>query len=214
MYNYNIVLFKDKKKKRIIKKFVTLERAKDYFNKLLEESNNTFFEVLYENGEKCTYEIAIVELNSKQTDHVYMTDKMGRQIRVRTNEDGFNIMEIQPFLKEEKIFDQQELKKISVNDFIKKYLKKTEVKIVSVLNNKVIVQKDDDFKLFSMKNELDSLRFVESLSKFFLKEKRTDCMFITDTSTPQKKYLISILISKGFDKNNLYRKYTTFPQSK
>jgi len=213
MEKYNIVLFKNKKKKRIIKKFVILENAKSFYNKMIKDNEDILFEIRYEGGKECKYELALVEVGKNQKYDVYTTDELGRNIRVKLNEEGFNIMEIKPFLKEEKIYDIQKNKKLTSKEFISEYLKKSDVKLISVLNNKVIVQKDDKINLFSLKNEIDSIRFVESLSKFFIKEKRSDCMFITDTSTPQKKYLLSILENYGFDKKILYRKYTTFPSS-
>ena len=48
MENYLVVLFKNKKRKRIIKKFVTLSRAKSFFNKLMEQSDDVIFEVVIE----------------------------------------------------------------------------------------------------------------------------------------------------------------------
>ena len=53
MSNYLVVLFKNKKKKKIIKKFITLSRAKNYFDGLIEKSNEVIFEVLVENGKEC-----------------------------------------------------------------------------------------------------------------------------------------------------------------
>jgi hypothetical protein len=91
-------------------------------------------------------------------------------------------------------------------------LKNDTLKVVSVLNNKIIVQKDDDIKLFSLKNEDDSMRFIESLSSYFLKNKRNDCLFVKDDSTPQRKYLLTLLSNSGYDKKVLYRKFTTFPR--
>ena len=83
--------------------------------------------------------------------------------------------------------------------------------MVSVLNNKVILQKDEEIDLFSLKNESECTRFVESLSSYFFKTKRGDCLFIKDCSSPQRKYLYSLLESNGFDKKALYRKFTTYP---
>ena len=71
---------------------------------------------------------------------------------------------------------------------------------------------DDDIKLFSLKNENDSMRFIESLSSYFLKNKRNDCLFVKDDSTPQRKYLLTLLSNSGYDKKVLYRKFTTFPR--
>jgi len=60
MSNYLVVLFKNKKKKKIIKKFVTLSRAKNYFEELINKSNEVIFEVLVENGKDCKFELALI----------------------------------------------------------------------------------------------------------------------------------------------------------
>ena len=94
-------------------------------------------------------------------------------------------------------------------------MKSDGLKMISVLNNKIVVQNDDDVKLFSCKNDTESSRFIDSLSLYFFKIKRGDCLFIKDSSTPQRKYLYSLLESKGYDKKVLYRKFTTYsPPSK
>ena len=42
--NYQIVLFKNKIKKKIINKFKTHKRANEFYESLLSESNNVLFE--------------------------------------------------------------------------------------------------------------------------------------------------------------------------
>ena len=88
------------------------------------------------------------------------------------------------------------------------------MKMVSVLNNKVVIQQEEKFYLFTLKNEQESSRFVDCLSLHFFKIKRGDCLFVKDYSSAQRKYLYGILESNGFSKKVLYRKFTTLPQSK
>ena len=82
--------------------------------------------------------------------------------------------------------------------------------MISKLNNKLLVQKDEEVFLFVLKNEFDCVRLINSMIERFVKLKRGDCMFINDTSPQQKKYLYKFLIEKGFDKKFLYRKETTY----
>ena len=63
-------------------------------------------------------------------------------------------------------------------------------------------------------SEFECQRFLEMLSNDFLKIRRTDCLFISDNSSPQRKYLLDLLSKNGFDKNILYRKFTTHPRPK
>jgi hypothetical protein len=213
MGNYIIVLFKNKKKKRIIKKFVTLSRAKKYFKQLSLDSNDVIFEVLVENGNECNFELGLIEMATNQSSPVYLTDDFGRSVKVKLEEEGMSMLEIVPYKEEELLYDVKKKTKITSQEFIKRYLKGDGLKMVSVLNNKVILQKDEEIDLFSLKNELECSRFVECISNHFFKIKRGDCLFIQDCSSPQRKYLYSLLESNGFDKKVLYRKFTTYPLS-
>jgi hypothetical protein len=84
--------------------------------------------------------------------------------------------------------------------------------MLSKLNNKIVLQNDDSFNLFTFKNNEDSERFINTLSELFIKEKRMDCIFVKDISTAQRKYLYEILITKGFPKKYLFRLSTTHPK--
>jgi hypothetical protein len=213
MENYIVVLFKNRKKKRIIKKFITFSRAKEFYEKLIKESNEILFEVKVEGGKECSYELGIVEMSSKQLLPIYTKDEFGRNIRVKLNEDGMTLFKIEPYRKEETIYDIKEGKKITMSKLIKKYLRGDGLKMISILNNKIVVQEDEKIHLFTLKSENESSRFVDCMSSYFFKIKRGDCLFVKDFSTPQRKYLYSLLESNGFDKKVLYRKFTTLPPS-
>ena len=209
-----IVLFKDKKKKKIIKKFITFKRAKQFYNKLLDKSKEVIFDVRFQSGKECKFELGLVELSSKQLIPVYMTDEFGRNIRVKLDEDGMTLFEITPFKKEELIFDIKQNKKITTEKLIRNYLKGDGMKMISSLNNKIVVQEEEKINLFTLKTESESERFIDCLSAHFFKIKRSDCLFVKDSSSPQRKYLYSLLEASGIDKKILYRKFTTLPQSK
>ena len=207
-----VVLFKNKTKKKIIKKFITFKRAKSFYDNLVKESNDVIFNVEVEAGKECKYEIGLVEMSSKQLVPVYMTDEFGRSVKVKLNEDGMTLFQINPYKKEELIYDIKEGKKITVQELIKKYLKGDGLKMVSVLNNKIVVQEEEKINLFTLKSEKESSRLVDCLSLYFFKIKRGDCLFIKDYSSSQRKYLYSLLESNGFNKRVLYRKFTYQPQ--
>ncbi len=113
-----------------------------------------------------------------------------------------------------KIILGRDKKKITTQAFIKKYLKGDGLKMISVLNNKIVLQEDEKIHLFTLKSESESSRFVDNLSSHFFKIKRGDCLFVKDYSTAQRKSLYTLLESAGIDKKILYRKFTTLPQSK
>lgn len=178
MENYIVVLFKNKKKKRIIKKFITFSRAKQFYEKLIKESNEVLFEIRVEAGKECNYELGIVEMSSKQLVPVYMTDEFGRNVKVKLDEDGMTLFKIQPYKKEETIYDIKEGKKITMSDLIKKYMKGDGLKMLSVLNNKIVLQEDEKIHLFTLKSESESTRFIDCMSLHFFKIKRGEETYI------------------------------------
>lgn len=212
MYNYMVILFKDKVRKKIINKFVTLKKATNFYDDLLKKSNEVLFEVKVENGKLVNYEIGIVEMSSKQLVPVYITDEMGRNMKVKLENENMTLFKISQYKKEETIFDLQKKEKINTNKLIKNYLKLDGMKMVYSLNNKIIIQLDDNFNLFSLKSEEESSRFIDSLSEYFFRIKRSDCLFVKDFSSAQRKYLFDLLNKNGVDKKILYRKFTTHPR--
>jgi hypothetical protein len=212
--NYLVVLFKNKVKKKIIKKFKTSNRANTFYESLLETSDSIIFDKQYENGFLCKYEIAILEKVSGTFLPVFLKDELGRNIKVNLEDNDFSIKKINPYHVDEFILDITLNKKINSKEFIKKYLNPSGFKLVSKLNNKIVVQNDDKFNLFTLKNDYDSSRFIDSISEFFMEQKRFDCMFVKDYSNAQRKYLYNLLIENGFSKSYLQRQTTTHPSVK
>jgi hypothetical protein len=109
-HNYLIVLFKNNVKKRIINKFKTHKRAKLVYKSKIKESSNIIFSRNYENGVKCEYELALVEVGDDGKD-LYSKDVFGRQNKIIVEGGEFSIINIEPYLVEEFILDYQTKKK-------------------------------------------------------------------------------------------------------
>lgn len=209
--NYQIVLFKNKTKKKIIKKFKTHKRANSYFESLMEQSDAVIFDKKYENGVECSYELALLEKTSGTFLPIFLKDEFGRKIKVSLDDDDFTILKIMKYKIEELFLDYSKNEKINLDKLFKTYLKEDGLKLISKLNNKIIIQNDDKFNLFTFKNDDDSLRFIDNVSEHFINEKRYDCMFVKDYTTSQRKYLYNLLEENGFQKNYLIRHSTTHP---
>ena len=209
--NYQIVLFKNKTKKKIINKFKTHKRANNYFESLISVSDSVIFDKKYENGVECSYELALIEKTSGTFLPIFLKDEFGRKIKVSLDDEDFTILKIMKYRIEESFLDYSKNKKITLNELLKTYLKQDGLKLISKLNNKIIIQNDDNFKLFTFKNNDDVIRFIDNLSSHFINEKRYDCMFVKDYTTSQRKYLYDLLVEHGFSKNYLIRHSTTHP---
>ena len=210
MNNYIIVLFKNKKKKKIIKGYKSEKRAFDKFKSLV-KTNNIEFDVQYENAEKCKFELALITNQDAFQLPLFQEDELGRNQEVFISTDtDYVIRDIKPYKIEEKIYDWNTNERISFEKLIKKYCIKKEMKSISTLHNKLVIQINEDFFLFSLKNIEDSHRLLETMENHFRTNSRNDAIFVKDISTTQRKWMYDLLIKKGFDKQKLYRQTTTF----
>jgi hypothetical protein len=207
--NYQIVLFKNKTKKKIINKFKTHKKANNYFESLINVSDSVIFDKKYENGVECSYELALIEKTSGTFLPIFLKYEFGRKVKVSLDDEDFTILKIMKYRIEESFLDYSKNQKITLSELLKTYLKQDGLKLISKLNNKIIIQNDDKFNLLTFKNGDDSMRFIDNLSSHFINEKRYDCMFVKDYTTSQRKYLYDLLVENGFSKNYLIRHSTT-----
>jgi hypothetical protein len=206
---YLIVLFKNKERKKIIKKFKTLDRAKKFYESKIND-NGIYFDKKVENGKNCNFELALVETDPDEFENYFIKDDLGRQVKVETDDSRYKIMKISNHKIEDFIYDIQKNKRLNFITFIRNYIPREGIKLVSKLNNKVVIQNDEKFFLFSLKSEDESKRFLTVLEDYMLSNNRMDCIIVSDDSNRQKKYLYELLNSKGISKSMLYKKSTTF----
>jgi hypothetical protein len=211
--NYIIVLFKNKERKKIIKKFKTFDRAKKYYSRLLKD-NDVIFNKLVEENVLCEFEISLLEFNPSDRSPIFIRDEVGRQFKAELDDTNYKIVKINPYRLEELIYDVSKNKRISFNDFITNYVSGGSLKLISKINNKIVVQNDDKVNLFTFKNESESFRFLEILGGFLVDSGNKNCVLVYDTSKTQKKYIYDVLGNMGINKNKLYRKFTSFPVKK
>ena len=208
--NYNIVLFKNNKKKKLIKTYVTKNSAIKKFNSLIDKNKNIVFDKKIENAEKCDFYLAIITNQEKVQNTLFITDELGRNNVVNLESPDFDFVDIKRYKIEELIYDWQTKNKISLNKLISTYCKSTELKSIYNLNNKLCIQINEDVVIFSLKDKGDSERLLDVLESHFINNGMSDAIFIRDVSLPQRKWVYRILEEKGFDKKQLYRLKTTF----
>jgi|694.fasta_scaffold14554_5 hypothetical protein len=211
---YQVILFKNKVKKKIINKFKTHKKAFEYYKLLVKESDEVIYDKVMENGVVSEYELSLVERSSSFPSSLYMKDDYGRQVKVSLDDSELTMINITRYRIEELFLDYTTNKKIDTRQFIKQYLDHTGFKLISKLNNKIIVQNDDKFNLFTLKTSDESERFIDILTKKFNDDGRKDCLLVKDYSTPQRKYLYELLVKMGFEKSYLQRSSTTYPSKK
>jgi len=179
---------------------------------MVKESKNVVFPMKFENGVSSTFELSILERKNPNKEKLFIKDSLGRQIKVDLEDDEFTIKKIVYFDVEEEFLDYQTKNKIDTKKFIKKYLSGAGIKMISKLNNKIIVQIDESYNLFTLKNTSDADRFLDDLGQYLRNINKTDCILVKDYSTVHRKYLYDILVNQGFPRNYLQRHSTTHPK--
>lgn len=180
----------------------------------MEESNNVLFEKKFERSWPCKYELCILKSKSGNEEPMYFKDELGRNIKAVLEDEDYTIIRIEPYKIEEMIFDLQQNKRIRIKEFIEKYLPKDSFNMISSLNNKVIVQKDDKISLFSLKTIKECERFINFMRSFLLENNNTSNIIVKDVNTKHRKYLYELLEKNGFNKRILYKQSTNHPMSK
>jgi hypothetical protein len=212
--NYIVVLIKNKKRKKIIKSFIKKNTAELYFKKICEQSDKVKFNVEVENSLDVTYEVGLLCKNIDTQFQLFSQDDIGRNIRVTLEDSDLQIIKIHRYGVPEKLHDWSTNKRITYDEFFKKHFTNKELKNVFTVNNKIIVQRDEQTSVYSLKNIEESKRLLMLLQDEFVSLKRADAIFVKDMDTIQRKYLYDHLEKLGIDKKRLYRQSTTFSERK
>lgn len=208
--NYVLVLFKNKKKRKIIKRYYTEKNAKKQFDTLIKKNSEIIFEKKIENTDEVVFHLGLLTNKIKTQNTLVLIDDLGRNEIAKLDDKNYVFIDIKNYNIEEKLYDYQKKTKITFNEFIKFYCKNTNLKNIFSINNKVCVQEDENIFLFSFKNINESNRFLNLLESFFFNNNRNDSIFVRDVSITQRKWIYDMLEKHGFNKKNLYRQKTTF----
>lgn len=158
--------------------------------------------------------LSLIEKSPEKNFPIFKTDEMGRNIIIELDDSDYSILKINEYRIPEKLFNIKDNIKIDMSKILLKYIKGDSLKLVSKLNNKIIIQDDDNFNLFSCKSIYDADRFLNELESHMINSGKRNCIVVKDTDNPQKKYLYEVLTNKGFDKKMLYRSSTTHLKEK
>jgi hypothetical protein len=166
--NYIVVLFKNKKRKKIIKSFIRKNVAELYFKKLCEQSDQVKFNVEVENSLDVTYEVGLLSKTIDTQFQLFSQDDIGRNVRVNLDDSDLQIIKIHKYRISEKLQDWSTNKRITYVEFFKKHFTNKDLKNVFTINNKIVIQKDDDTSIYSLKNVDESQRLLMLLQDSLL----------------------------------------------
>ena len=203
---YKIILFKNGERTKCFFSSNSKKSIFQQYNKLIGEKKPKFI-TEYISRKKVMFELAIITTEESK-DSIFVKDDLGRTKKIHLGNSQYNIIKLLPFWKEELIYDHNIKNKISFATLFKNYLSTDTFKQVFTLNNKLIIQEEDVFNMFSLKTVGDSLRLLRILELEFIGKGRYDCLFVEDSTTVQRKQLYDLLVKVGYDRAFLRKQYT------
>tara|TARA_R110000824_G_scaffold52896_1_gene146770 strand:+ start:1592 stop:2227 length:636 start_codon:yes stop_codon:yes gene_type:complete len=203
---YKIVLFKNGERSKVFFSSNNKKSILSKYNKLIGEKKPKFI-TEYISRKKVMYELSIITTETTK-ESIFVKDVLGRNKKISLGDSSYNIIKLLPYWKEELIYDHTTKSKISFSELTKSYLADKNFKQVFTLNNKLITQQDDVFNLFSLKTVSDATRLLRIVELGFLNVGRYDCLFVSDTSTVQRKQLYDMLVGVGYKRDFLRKQYT------
>ena len=135
--NYVLVLFKNKKKRKIIKRYYTEKNAKKQFDTLIKKNSEIIFEKKIENTDEVVFHLGLLTNKIKTQNTLVLIDDLGRNEIAKLDDKNYVFIDIKNYNIEEKLYDYQKKTKITFNEFIKFYCKNTNLKNIFSINNKV-----------------------------------------------------------------------------
>lgn len=204
---YFIVLFSNKKKRRVLFKSNNLKNTQEKYNKLIED-NKPLFPQHYRNKDRVTYELALVTSLSIDTPDLFYKDELGRNQKAEFNTGPYTFLKLNGYNIEEKIWDHQNNTYVNAEDVYKVITKGNDFKQVFTLNTKIFIQKDENIIGYGLKNIDDCHRLFKILQKKSIDEGHSNIMYVIDFSTAQRKDLYDLLQKNGFPKESLYKHYS------
>jgi len=203
---YKIVLFRNGERNKVFFSSNSKKSILKKYSQLIEEKKPKFI-TEYVSRKKVMFELGLVTI--METDNeVYSKDELGRVKKISLGESEYNILKMVPYWKEELIYDHTTKSKITLQELLQNYLADNNFKQIFTLNNKLIVQNENIFNLFSLKTVSDCLRLLGVIELNFIDTGRFDCLLVSDNSTVQRKQLYNLLESQGFSREFLRKQYT------
>jgi hypothetical protein len=206
---YFIVLFCNKKRKKILYRCMKRTTITEYWHQFKTKIKPPFVKIQGgKRKQEKVFELALIYPNNRWVNTVYVKDSLGRNVEVKIENGKFRIKEIIPYWEEELIYDFQIKKRIRYYQLLSQILPVLEIGQIFTLNNKLLIQVEDNIKLFSNKNPTDAERLFEIIKSDLLSKKRQNFIFVKDVTTHQRKLLYDMLEKKGYKREELSRHYS------
>lgn len=205
LYHYFVILFQNKKNKKIIYSVKTYKKAFDVYKSYVDKPKPEYYKK-YIAQKEVDYAIGLLTNKIREKKPVInIKDSLGRNSTPVINS-NLTILKLKPLIIEEQIFDYKTKKKIYLDDMINQYVPDNKFIQLFKLNSRIFVQDDDVFNMFITKNLDDCDRAYKALQNKL--KKRKNILFSKDISTHQRVLLYDILEKHGFRRTSLWKHYS------
>lgn len=208
---YQIILFCNKKRKKLFYKTISLPAIRDMWYELKTEKEPRYIkEFGGKRNQKLDFELGLIYPDNRWAKNKTVTkrDEFGRLIDVGVDMKGYRLKEMIPYWQEEKIYDHDNKKHIRYHELLTIFEDVTEIAQVFTLNTKLFLQIEDSVRMFGNKNLNDSDRLFDLLREDLLNSKKGNFIFVKDIATSQRKTLYNLLEKKGYKRSELFRHYS------
>lgn len=209
---YKIILFCNKKRKKLFYQTISLPSIRDMWYELRTEKKPRYTkEYGGKRNQKLNYELALIYPDNRwaKKKTVVKRDEYGRVYEAGVDTKGYRLKEIIPYWQEEKIYDHDNKKHIRYHEFLEIFNDVDEIAQIFTLNTKIFLQIEDNIRMYGNKNLNDSDRLFDLLREDLLKhQKKGNFIFVKDITTNQRKTLYNLLEKKGYKRSDLFRHYS------
>ena len=206
---YFIVIFCNKKRVKILHRSMKKSTIYDYWHEFKTQKPPRYLKL--QSGKRNrsnVYELALIFPNNRWAKTTYTKDDLGRTIEVEMEDKKRRIKELVPYWAEELIYDFDTKKRIRYHEIMEIIFPITEISQIFTLNNKIVLQVEDNVRMFGNKNTLDAERLFELIKEDLINKNRGNFIFVKDVSTHQRKMLYDMLENKGYKRTELVRHYS------
>lgn len=208
-YRYFIILFKNRKKYKLMHKSAKKTTIMRIWDELKTTKKPLYTQTNAGRSRNETiFELGLIFPKTRWNNKVYVKDSLGRQLEVKLNNDKQRLKTIIPFWKEELIYDSDKKERIRYDEMMDYILSIKDIAQIFTLNNKLIIQVENNIKIYRNKNLSDCDRLFDIVKSDLLRRKMNNFIFVKDISTHQRILLYDILEEKGYKRADLFKHYS------
>jgi hypothetical protein len=208
-YRYFIILFYNRKKKKILHKSAQKETIMNVWREYETQKKPPYTRrISGKRNKELNIELGLIFPNTRWARKTYIKDELGRNIEVKWDNPKERIKDIIPYWVEERVFNFDTKKRMRFHELIDYICTITDIAQIFTLNNKLFVQIENEIHMFGNKNINDASRLFDLVRKQLNKIGKRNFIFVKDISTKQRINLYNLLEEKGYKRTELVRHYS------